>query len=583
MTPPRMCAGCQSARVAWDRPRVDYCYQCLPGGPFKPPPCIRCGSEEEYFSQGLCGHCHAGAPGYLFSCKDCLAWGVLRAHNRRCWGCRYWRGHFPVAECPYCRRELPVGEAGACRLCWRQAHHMRSPGEPLDLAAANRYGQQLFFANMEQSHLPRAVKRTKSVAGKPNTSRAHSDPTKFRPVGYRQDPLFYVPRGTRELAAKAAGRVPDPAMGHHLERALRDHAAAHGWSVKQTNSVGAALRAVQACQDVPGSRVLASEVVALGSIGHTIESTLEVLAVAGLLDDDRVPALRRYFERQTAGLPAPMLRQLEVWYDVMTNGSTTAPRRKPRHPNTVRFHTRDMNAALRSWVKIGVTDLSAIDTVHVDAVLPESGSVRAREGQALRSLFTILKQRKMIFYNPMSRIQVGGTGTTIPQPLDTAAIRAALNHPRPSVALAVALVAFCGLTSAQVCHIKLTDISDGYLSIDDRRIRLAGPVKVRLAAWLDYRAQTWPNTLNPYLLVSRKSAPRTKTVSRKNMWNGVEFNAQALREDRILNELLESGGDIRRVYELFGLTVSGAMRYTAALNHPDLDDDTPSSRTHDLT
>lgn len=583
MTPPRMCAGCQSARVAWTTPRVDYCYQCLPGGPFQPPPCTRCGSVENYFSQGLCGRCHGGAPGYLFSCKDCLAWSVLRTHNRRCWGCRYWRSHFSVAQCPYCRRELPLGDAGACRLCWRQAHHMRSPGEPIDLAAANRYGQQLFFANMEQSHLPRAVKRTRSVARVPNTAAAHSDPTKFRPVGYRQDPLFYVPRGTRELAAKAAGQVPDRAMGHHLERALRDHAAAHGWSVKQTNCVGAALRAVQACQDVPGSRVLASEVVTLGSIGHTVESTLEILTVAGLLDDDRVPVLRRYFERLTAGLPAPMLRQLEVWYDVMTNGSTKAPRRKPRHPDTVRFHIRDMNAALRSWAEGGITDLSVIDAEHVNAVLPESGPGRAREGLALRSLFTILKQRKMIFYNPMSRIQVGATATTIPLPLDSAAIRTALDHPRPSVALAVALVAFCGLTSAQVRNLKLTDISDGYLSIGDRKIRLAGPVKVRLAAWLDYRAQTWPNTLNPYLLVSLKSAPRTRPVSGQTIWRGVELQAQALREDRILNELLDSGGDVRRICDLFGLTVSGAMRYTAALHHPELENDAPSSRTHDLT
>ena len=36
---------------------------------------------------------------------------------------------------------------------------------------------------------------------------------------------------------------------------------------------------------------------------------------------------------------------------------------------------------------------------------------------------------------------------------------------------------------------------------------------------------------------------------------------QAVREDRILDEALATGGDIRRLCDLFGLTVGGAGRY----------------------
>jgi hypothetical protein len=36
---------------------------------------------------------------------------------------------------------------------------------------------------------------------------------------------------------------------------------------------------------------------------------------------------------------------------------------------------------------------------------------------------------------------------------------------------------------------------------------------------------------------------------------------QAIREDRILDEALATNGDIRRLCDLFGLTVGGAERY----------------------
>lgn len=87
LRPPPKCAGCGINRVAWSKPRVDYCYECLPGGPFAAPACSKCGSTI-YFSQGMCERCHPGGPEYLGSCKHCLAWGVYRRHNWQCTICR---------------------------------------------------------------------------------------------------------------------------------------------------------------------------------------------------------------------------------------------------------------------------------------------------------------------------------------------------------------------------------------------------------------------------------------------------------------------------------------------------------------
>jgi hypothetical protein len=41
-------------------------------------------------------------------------------------------------------------------------------------------------------------------------------------------------------------------------------------------------------------------------------------------------------------------------------------------------------------------------------------------------------------------------------------------------------------------------------------------------------------------------------------------------EDRILDEPIASEGDIRRLCDLFGLTIAGAKRYAATLGHPAL-------------
>ncbi len=45
---------------------------------------------------------------------------------------------------------------------------------------------------------------------------------------------------------------------------------------------------------------------------------------------------------------------------------------------------------------------------------------------------------------------------------------------------------------------------------------------------------------------------------------------QALREDRILQEIHATDGDIRRICDLFGLSIAAALRYAATVEHPDL-------------
>ena len=118
-------------------------------------------------------------------------------------------------------------------------------------------------------------------------------------------------------------------------------------------------------------------------------------------------------------------------------------------------------------------------------------------------------------------------------------------------------------------HSNSTDIADGRLTIADRTIPLAGPVLPRLAAWLDHRALTWPATINPHLFINRRTGPRLTQVSRSFPLSHVSLAVRTLREDRILDEVRATGGDIRRICELFNIGVEAAMRYTATLDHTD--------------
>lgn len=99
---------------------------------------------------------------------------------------------------------------------------------------------------------------------------------------------------------------------------------------------------------------------------------------------------------------------------------------------------------------------------------------------------------------------------------------------------------------------------------------MAAPVRTRLTAWLGHRARAWPNTPNPHLLVNRRTAPRLVPVGHSFPWLHTTLRPQALREDRILNRIHATGGDIRRICDLFGLSVEGATRYLKTVEHPDL-------------
>jgi integrase len=204
------------------------------------------------------------------------------------------------------------------------------------------------------------------------------------------------------------------------------------------------------------------------------------------------------------------------------------------------------------------------------AALPEGGNPRATLGAALRSIFKVLKARKVTFTNPTLRIKTGEPASRQPLPADLSVLREGLESPDPARAALTALLAFHGLRAGQLRTLHLTDLRDGRLHLDDRTILLAAPVRHRLAAWLDDRNKRWPNTANPHLFIHYRTATQTRPVGVHWLHLKLGSSVRAIREDRILNEAHASAGDLRRLCDLFGLSVKAAERYTATRDHPSL-------------
>lgn len=542
---------------------AEYCFACWPGGPVTPPPCLRCGSRTGYYTSGVCRRCHRdGDPG-VDSCLDCYAWGATRHHTWLCVGCKAWRrDNSTLGQCPSCGQRQHLGTMGACRLCYKQASYMRPPDGKLDIVAANQHGQQLFIANL---FLRRGMRR-------PQPAPRAVDPTSAARHGCEQLLLFTM---RRDLSAH--GRVglhlrADPTRAAALDVHARAVATELGWSARQLEDTCYGLRIVLGIQDYPHTPVNASDVELLREVDLPVWTVLRVLARAGLLREDRTPAFDAWFTDQIRGLPEPMSAELTTWFDILKNGSQIPPRRRPRSETTIRLHLQWALPILRDWANAGHTSLRTISREHVLDALPPSGNPRSQAGQGLKSICRLLKARKILFTDPTSRVKTGYHQSNQPMPVDVDLLRAALHSDDPARAALVALMAFHGLRTGQLQRLELTGIRDGRLHIDGRIIILAEPVRDRIRAYLDHRNQRWPHATSPYVFLTRHTGSRHQQASARWIWLtiGPGLSAAAVREDRILDEALATGGDVRRLADLFGLSIQAGTRYTTTIAHPDL-------------
>jgi len=567
---PQPCQGCGIKPQAYHGRR--FCYDCKPGSKGRPRPCRRCGSTEDYWTERLCRRCHQYAPQRPEPCLDCLAWGARRTEKWLCQACLGWRQWYPgTGTCISCQRQLTVNPHGACRLCWRQTKHIqeRLRGRrrgPLDILDANRYGQQLFFANMGSSkngYRPRT----------PPPAPPIDDTPRIRPSRARtQLDLFVHDRITKAWYRHGVAHPRDPRLAQRLDDAAIDHAARHGWTTLKTHHVRVGVRILVANRTHDNLPINVSDAEALVAPDLPLRPVLAVLDEAGVLHEDRPATIETYFERRVRSLPDPMANEMRVWFDVLHRGSATAPRSRPRNPITIKNRLLWSLPTLMLWAAAERESLREISRDDVLAVLPAGGTPRAKLGDGLRSIFTTLKRRKVIFTNPMARIKVGNHERRTPLPGDPDLLRRALNADDTTGRLLAALLIFHGLRPLEVRTLHLTDIHDGQLHLADRTIPLAQPVRAALADYLDERHRRWPASINPHLFIHNLNAGGTHAASTGWVTARVGTSAHKLRQARIVDEVLATDGDLRRICDFFGVTMNTAEHYASLLNHPDLSD-----------
>lgn len=563
----RPCEGCGKKPQAYHGRR--WCYDCKPGCGGRPLPCKRCGASGDYWSEGLCRRCHQYAPQRPEPCRDCLAWGVRRTQKWLCGGCLSWRYLHPTAQpCASCQRELSVNEHGVCRLCWKQTKLLqdRLPYRhrgALNIAEANRHGQQLFLANMASS---KNGHRTHAVQDDPPASATTATPWQQAQLSlFRPDPI-------RDAARRYGfGDPPDSTAAELLDQSALDHAARHGWTVSKTRQARTAIRVLLAMRTKTREPIAVSEVLGLYALGVTTSPVLAVLAGAGQLLEDRPAPLHTWFSERTRDLPEHMAGELNIWFQVLSHGSNTPPRSRPRSPITIRTRLLWTLPTLHLWAAAGHSSLREISRDDVLLALPASGTPRVKLGYGLRSIFGTLKAHHVLFVNPIARLELGNFERRTPLPVDPVRLRAALDSTDPSTAALAALIAFHGLRPVELRELRLTDVADGRLTLPDRVLPLAQPVLARLAAYRDYRHTRWPDSINPYFFIHLHSAGTTDPVRRHWVNSRLGMPAQAIRADRIVDEVHATAGDLRRICDFFGVTMTTAEHYASSLTHPALD------------
>jgi hypothetical protein len=444
---------------------------------------------------------------------------------------------------------------------------VREDKQLLDVRAANRYGQQLFLADMFYVSA-RDRRRSPGGATQPVDTQASARAARPGPAAV-QLALFDARRDLAAHGRSGLAKRCDPALAEQVYAFVSHHGERHGWDSKAIANTSIGIRILAGLGDDPEALIKASDASLLNGIDITVSRVIEVLGAMNLLEDDRTRAVDTWFADRIAGLPEQVRNELDVWFLVMRDGSSQAPRRKPRTESTINTQLRFALPVLRTWASAGLTSLREITREDVLTVLPDTRNERAGCGQALRSIFGVLKARKLVFGDPMRQITTGWFQPREPLPQDPSLLRAALDSHDPAQAMIVALIAYHGLRMGQLRRVQLTDIRDGRLELDGRSIPLAEPVRRRIATYLDERAITWPNTVNPHLLVNSRSAWRVTAVGHRwvQLKIGDGLTVQRIREDRILEEAHASRGDTRRVSDLFGLSISAASRYTDTVEH----------------
>ena len=494
----------------------------------------------------------AGTP--IVSCPDCLSWGSSYGSQSYCRACYDFVRRYRPGECAGCRRIIAV-KKGHCRLCWLQA----------GIAAAGR--RRITPADFEPTgcwQLSLAGMNRLGNTGPAAAIPAAGLPQPAGPAAWTQLELR-APGESRHFDARhwVASRIDGEAL-HLTRRIASELAETRGWNARIVIETGRALAVVLA-DHTPGDMIAWSGLSpALHSRDLSVTRTAEILDLAGLLHDDRVPSFACLMRARLALLPPPMAADVGHWLRTRGKGG---PRSRPRDEHTVRMNLNRVHPLLLKWAGryIHLREVTAADVITATDLLP--ANLRRQTLNALRSLFGHCKKTGRIFRDPTSGVHDGQRPLILIQPLQPAEIdQATAAAVTPAARLAIALAAIHAARPKTIRELLLDDIDLG-----NRRLVIAGRARPLddltrslLLAWLQHRGRRWPGTANPHLIVNQQTAMTTRAVSENWLTvtcRGLTATLERLRVDRQLEEALTHGADPLHLAAMFGIDDTTAIKY----------------------
>jgi integrase len=488
------------------------------------------------------------------SCPLCWSWGLSYGSRSYCRGCYDFVRRYPPAQCAGCLRVIAV-KKGHCRLCWLQAG-IAAAGKPritaADFVPMPCWQLSLTGMNRLGNTGPAADPTATTTEGAGSTGWTQLEVRGPGESRYFDAQHWVVSKIEGEALTRAWG------IAGHL-------AETRGWKPRTVLETRRAL-AVVLVDHAPGDLIAWSSLSpALHSRDLSVTRTTEILALAGLLDDDRVASFTILKRDRLALLPKPMATDVEAWLQVRGEGG---PRNVPRDEHTVRMNLNRVHPLLLQWAGQGYVHLREVTATDVVTATESLSSTSRRQTlTALRSLFGHCKKTGTIFNNPTRGIRDGQRPLIIVQPLQPAEINqavAAATTPAARLTIALAAVHAARPRTIRELHLDDIDLGNRRLTINNTVRPLDDLTHGLLLAWLEYRTRRWPGTANPHLIINQQTAMTTRAVSENwltNTCRGLTATLEALRVDRQLDEALTHDGDPLHLAALFGLDESTAIRY----------------------
>jgi site-specific recombinase XerD len=502
-------------------------------------------------------------PTTLAGCAHCFAWGITYSRGV-CLACYDFAGKSAPGECAACTCELPL-KRGYCRLCWTQALLDRpgGPRAPLAPHLQKITHHQLFIAGFTR-HRQLTAKKPPSGRGRPGPPLKAPPPAVTRPVCWAQLKLFDARREYRYGQIDMRRSTPDnPWLAWALHLA-HTRAETRGFTPKIHRALNRNL-AMLLADHRDGETIRASDIGrVLRQRRASIEHTSEILAEMDLLLDDLTPSFETWLERKLDGLAPAISTDTESWVRSLRDGG---PRRRPRKPRTAQSYLVVALPFLRDWSDryTHLRQVTREDILHRTETLqgPELGTTLV----ALRSLFAWAKKNGAIFRDPTKGIKLTRFDPPILQPLTQQEIdKATTMASTPQARLAVCLATIYAARSGAIRALTLDDVDLGNrrLTITGRERPLDELTHRILTEWLDYRRERWPNTANPHVIISTRSALHHRPVSVNwftELLRGLNATIERLHMDRHLEEALASGGDPLHLASVFDMDETTAIRY----------------------